>query len=203
MRHLLAAAVVLMASPAFATLKCLTPPGSSRGTAEWSSNRKLIETYLTTSNGTRYTCSPNIKKTSYPNTGKVGSKYFLKENCGPLTIVREVSYRNCLISESAGTSGGLGAQGRFRSDLAKSRCAAGSNIISDTRYELIDKNGQKFQLGTHYGVDTGDVTFSETCTSNTKTKLLTQTWTVGSTSNTISRTIVMEYKAESIRQPSL
>jgi hypothetical protein len=68
---------------------------------------------------------------------------------------------------------------------------------------LRDKNGQAFQLGTEYGIDTGNTKISDTCTSNTKTQFHTKTWSVGSTSNEISLTRVEEYQAEGIKQPSL
>jgi hypothetical protein len=200
-RYLLAAAAVLIASPAFAGAECYTPPGSLSGTASWSGSSKIIETYLTTSNGDRYTCGPDTKQNN--PSRQAGSKGYFKQTCGPLTIVREVSYRDCTFSERAGVSSGYGRVSDVLGALGAYMCASNSNIISDTRYELRDKDRQIFQLGTEYGIDNGDVDISDTCTSNVKTQFHTKTWTVGSTRKTISLTTVSEWPAKSIKQPSL
>jgi hypothetical protein len=201
MRYLLAAASVLIASPAFAGAQCYSPPGSISGTARWSGRSKIIERYLTTSNGDRYTCGPDTKQNN--SSGKVGSKGYYKQTCGPLTIVREQSYRNCTINERSGISRGYGTAAKVQGIFASYECALNSNIIYDSRYELRDKDSQVFQLGTEYGIDNGDVNISNTCTSNLKTQFHTKTWTVGATRKTISLTTVSEWPAESIKQPSL
>ena len=109
---------------------------------------------------------------------------FSMQGCGPLTIIRKESYRECNFKESAGLSGYCGMGG----------------TTSDTSYELIDKNGQSFYLGTDYGrEDTGES--SDSCTSQIRTKIHTKTWRVGASK--ISLTTVTEYQAESIKQPSL
>ena len=190
-----------MASPAFAGPGCYSPPGSLAGTATWSSNEKIIETYLTTSDGDRYTCGPNVKQNN--PSGQVGSKGYFKQTCGPLTIVEEVSYRNCTFEESAGISSGSGRLSDAIGAMSKYLCVSRSNITSDTRYELRDKNGQASQLDTEYGFNTGNSKISETWTCNTKTQFYTKSWRVGSTSKEISLTRVTEYQVESIKQPSL
>lgn len=199
MRHLLAAAVILMASPASAGPYCFTPPGSSAGSARWSSDGRVIETYLTTSNGDRYNCGADVKQNN--PSQQVGSKGYFKQTCGPLTIVREVSYRNCTFEESAGISSGYGSLSNISGALTKFICASSSNVISDTRYELRDKNGQIFQLGTEYGINDGDSDSSDSCTNQIKTNIFTKNWSVGASK--ISLTTVKEYQAEDIKQPSL
>jgi hypothetical protein len=192
MRHLLTAAAFLIASPASAGPNCFWPPGSSVGNARWSTEGRVIETNLTTSNGNRYTCGQDIKQNN--PSRQAGSKGYFKQACGPLTIVREVSYRNCTFEESAGISIRDGS-------LSKLICAISSNVISDTRYELRDKNSQTFQLGTEYGIDTGRSDSSDSCTSQIRTKIYTKKWNAGASE--ISLTTVTEYQAEGIKQPSL
>lgn len=201
MRHLLTAAAFLMASPAFAGPECSRPPGSLAGTATWSTNEKIIEMYLTTSNRDRYTCSPNVKQNN--PSDQVGSKGYFKQTCGTLTLVKEVPCRNCTFEESAGISSGSGRLSDAIGAMSKYLCVSRSNITSDTRYELRDKNGQASQLDTEYGFNTGNSKISETWTSNTKTQFYTKSWRVGSTSKEISLTRVTEYQVESIKQPSL
>ena len=107
---------------------------------------------------------------------------FSMQDCGPLTIIRKKSYRECTFEE-----------------IAKSVCGT-RQITSDTSYELIDKNRQSFYLGTDYNeVDRGET--SDSCTSQIRTKIHTKTWRVGASK--ISLTTVTEYQAESIKQPSL
>lgn len=200
MRYLIAAAV-LMASPAFAGQECYAPHGSLNGTARWSGRSKIIETYLTTSNGDRYTCGPDFKLNN-PSL-QAGSKGYFKQTCGPLTIVREVSFRNCTFEERAGISGRIDRYTEADAALAKRLCASRSNITADVRYELRDKNGEIFQLGTYYGIDIGNVKVGATCNSNKKTVYITQTWNVGESSKEIMLVRVTEYQAEVIIQPSL
>lgn len=201
MRHLLATAAFLIVSPAFAGTECFSPPGSPRGSAQWSSNGKVTDTYLTTSNGDRYTCGPDVKQNN--PTKQAGSKGYYKRVCGPLTIVTEISYRYCTVRERAGISDGYSASSRALGALGQYLCASQSNITSDTRYELRDKNGQVFQLGKEYGMDSGNSDISDSCTREKKTQYYTKTWGVGTTSKTITLTRVTEYQAEAIRQPSL
>ena len=189
------AAAFLMASPAFAMPECWKPPGSSTGTATWSSDGKIIETNLTTSNGDRYTCGPNVKQNEPSRLA--GSTGYFRQFCGPLTIVKKQSYRECTFEESAGFSG----YKISKSICAISRIFHSVEIISDTEYELIDKNGQTFFLGREYGADYYAGSRSESCTSNIKTEIFTKTWRVGASK--ISLTTVMEYQAKSIKQPSL
>jgi hypothetical protein len=197
MRYLLAAAAVLMASPAFSFpwQGCSWPPGSSDETARWSSEGKIIETYLTTSNGDRYTCGPNVKQNEPSRLA--GSTGYFKQVCGPLTIVQKEYYRECTFKESAGFSGYEISKGRCEN----SRFFHGVEIISDTEYELRDKNGQAFFLGREYGHRAIGESSSESCTSNIKTKIFTKTWRVGASK--ISLKTVTEYQAENIKQPSL
>jgi hypothetical protein len=190
-----------MASPAFAGPECNYPPGSSRETAEWSYKEKLIETYLTTSSGNRYTCGPDVAQNKMLK--QAGSRGYFKRICGPLTIVREVTNRNCNFQERAGISRGYGIAAEAQGILAQFECGQNSNIVSDTRHELRDKNGQIFQLTPEYGANGTNLKTSNTCTSNLKTEFYTRTWTVGSTRNSISLTYVSEYPAKSIKQPSL
>lgn len=202
MRLQLVAAALLMAAPAFAgPLECLRPPGSPAGTAQWSTNGKIIEEYLKTSNADLYYCGPDVMQNN--PSRRVGSKGYFKQICGPLTIVKEVSYRPCTLEESSGIGPGFGSSSRFLGSTSKFICAISSNIISDTRYELRDKNNQIFQLGTEYGINRGKSEISETCTSLLKTSFYTKIWRVGSTSKEISLTTVTEYQAEGIKQPSL
>lgn len=199
MRYLLAAAAALIASPAFALPRCFTPPGSLSGTTRWSGSSKVIEIYLTTNNGDRYICGPDTKQNN--PSQQAGSKGYFKQTCGPLTIVREVTYRDCTVSERAGISSGYGSRSNISGALTKFICASSSNIISDTRYELRDKNNQIFQLGTEYGMSTGDSESSDSCTNQIKTNIYTKNWRVGASK--ISLTTLKEYQAESIKQPSL
>lgn len=184
-----------MAPPAFAMPECWEPPASSTGTATWSFDGKIIETNLTTSNGDRYTCGPNVKQNE-PSM-LAGSTGYFRQFCGPLTIVKKKSYRECTFEESAGFSGNKIS----KSICEISRIYHGAEIISDTEYELIDKNGQPFFLGREYGADYYPGSSSVSCTSNIKTEILTKTWWVGASK--ISLTTVTEYQAESIKQPSL
>lgn len=149
--------------------------------------------YLTTNNGDRYICGPDTKQNN--PSRQAGSKGYFKQTCGPLTIVREVTYRDCTVSERVGISSGISGA------LTKFICASSSNIISDTRYELRDKNNQIFQLGTEYGMSTGDSERSDSCTNQIKTDIYTKNWRVGASK--ISLTTLREYQAESIKQPSL
>ena len=217
-----------MASPAFAAMECITPPGSSSGTARWSSPGKTIKEYLTTSSGDRYACGPDVMQNN--PSGRVGSKRYFKQSCGPavapiqqapmamakpwdlegvdttggsLTIVKEVSYRNCTFEESAGISSGFGFSARLNGSMSKLICAINSNVISDTRYELRDRNGQAFQLGTEYGISQGNTEIGDRCTSNVKIQASTKCLSVESTSKKICLTSVTEYQAEGIKQPSL
>ena len=188
MRYLIAAAV-LMASPAFAGPRCYDPPGSPSGTARWLSRGMLIETYLTTSNGDRYTCGPNIKRNE-PSM-LPGSTGYFKQICGPLTIVQKEFYRECTFEESVGVS---------EDEISSYRCKiskilSGAEITFDTKYELRDKDGQAFSLW----LPTDET--SDSCTSHTKTEFYTKTWRVEASK--ISLTTVTEYQAESIKQPSL
>ena len=189
MRYLVVAAVVLMASPAFAGPRCYDPPGSSYGTTRWSYPGRVIETYLTTSNGNRYTCGPNVKRNE--PTRLPGSTGYFKQVCGPLTIVQKESYRECTFEESAGVS-----EDEISSDRCKiSKILSGAEITFDTKYELRDKDGQAFSLW----LPTDET--SDSCTSHTKTEFYTKTWRVEASK--ISLTTVTEYQAESIKQPSL
>jgi hypothetical protein len=195
------AATLFATAPAFAGPECYRPPGSPSGTAEWSTSGKEVNVYLVTSEGNRYPCGPDVKQNDPPK--EVGSKKYFKRICGPLTIVQEVSYRNCTFKERAGISSGYDASSRVLGALSKFICASSNNITSDTRYELRDKKGQTFQLGTQYAFNTGDSKITDSCTNSVKTQFHTQTWRVGSTSKQISLTRVTEYRAQSIKQPSL
>ncbi|MCP9911232.1 hypothetical protein KBZ15_15165 [Cyanobium sp. BA20m-p-22] len=204
MRRLLIAAGVLMASSAFAGAnpECFTPHGSSSVTAKWSSKGKIIEEYLTTSDGDRYNCRPEVFQNS--PSARVGSVNYSKQVCGPLTIVSEQSYRNCTYEESAGISRKYDPSG-FIGSMSRRKCAT-ALPVSETRYELRDKNGEKFQLGIVYEVGGGGdrkLNLVDICTSDRRTQTFTSTWRVGSTSKEISLTYRMEYQAEGIRQPSL
>lgn len=201
---MIAAAGVLMASPAFAGSKpeCFTPHGSSSATAKWSSKGKIIEEYLTTSDGDRYNCGPLVFQNS--PSARVGSKNYTKQVCGPLTIASEESYRSCTFEEIAGISREYDPSGIIGS-MSRRKCAT-TLPVSETRYELRDKNGEKFQLGIVYEVGGGGdrkLNLVETCTSDRLTQIFTSTWRVGSTSKEISLTYAKEYQAEGIRQPSL
>jgi hypothetical protein len=203
MRYLIAAAALLMSTPVFAdSLRCVTPPGSPAGTARWSSNGRIIEEYLITSDGNRYICGRDIVQNNPPR--RVGNKRYSKQACGPLTIVREETYRPCTLEESAGINSRYDLSSRLSGLHSKSMCIAFSYVTSDIRYELRDKDGQKFQLGTEHGfTDRGNSEFSDTCTSSVKRQSYTKSWRVGSTNKEISLTRVTEYQAESIMQPSL
>ncbi len=209
MRHLIVAATILISSPAFADrLRCITPPGSPAGTARWSPNGRIIEEYLITSDGNRYTCGPEINQNNSPR--RVGNKRYYKQICGPLTIVKEETYRPCTFEERAGISSGwdldYGLDG-FNSSIM---CTLNLNITSDTRYELRDRNSQKFHLNTEYGFNGFDGSMfqllggskpRDVCTNNAKREFYTKRWHVGG--KTIWLTRVTEYQAEEINQPSL
>lgn len=209
MRHLIVAATILISSPAFADrLRCITPPGSPDGTARWSSNGRIIEEYLITSDGNRYTCGPEISQNNSPR--RVGNKRYYKQICGPLTIVKEETYRPCTFEERAGISSGWDLAFGLDGFHSSAMCTLNSNVSSDTRYELRDKNNQKFHLGTEYGFNRFDRSRSrliggseprDMCTNNAKKVFYTKNWRIGG--KTISLTRVTEYQAESIKQPSL
>lgn len=203
MRYLIAATALLISTPVCAdSLRCFTPPGSPDGTAQWSLNGKTIEEYLTTSDGSRYICGPEIAQNNPPR--RVGNKRYYKQACGPLTIVKEETYRPCTLNESTGVSSGYDLSSRLAGLRSKSMCIIFSYVTSDIRYELRDKNGQKFQLGIELGfADRGNSEYSNTCTSSVKRQFYTKNWRVGSTNKQISLTTVTEYQAESIKQPSL
>jgi hypothetical protein len=96
-----------------------------------------------TSDGNRYICGPDVMQNNPPR--QVGNKGYSKQACGPLTIVREVAYRNCTFEESAGISSRNDLSSRLAGSRSRLMCNIFSNVTSDTRYELRDKNGQKFQ----------------------------------------------------------
>ena len=195
------AAALLAAAPAFAGFECLSPPGSASGTAKWASKGKKVRTYLSTNASTIYECGPNIKQNDAPK--QVGRKVYFKQTCGPLAIVQEVKYRPCTFEERAGIGRGYGLSSELTGALSKYLCATSGDVTSDTRYELRDKEGGVFKLGTEYGLDTGNSRIRNSCTASVKTKLSTKTWRVGLTSKKVSLTTVTEYQAERIRQPSL
>ena len=195
----LATAILAIATPALARPgDCYFPPGSTSGTGKWASDGKEVEAYVTTAGFTKYPCGPQVKQNDPPKAA--GQKKYTKQVCGPLVFVEETSYRPCTFEESAGISGGYGLSSRLTGALSKYVCA-GDSILWDTRYELRDKEGQKFDLGTEYGLSTGGLDISETCTPTVKTKSVSRSWRVGT--QNITMTTITEYQAEAVRQPSL
>jgi hypothetical protein len=164
-KALLALAVAFpITSPALAWAKCPTPPGSPDGTAQWSDEGKEIEAHLTTSGGNRYACGPDIRQNNSPE--RPGSRMYFKRTCGPLTVVAEVTYRNCTYKERTGIGYGDDASSRLIGAYWSQFCAMQKNVTSSTRYELRDKAGQVFQLGKTYGLGLLDRGPGNSCTRN-------------------------------------
>lgn len=189
--------VSCLASPAFA-FDCMYPPGYPKGAAQWEQEGRIIEEYLLTSSGQKYSCGSNVN--TVKSQRRIGDREHYKRTCGPLEIVTENVYRECTLSERAGTSGGYGRLGEFKGAIIQYLCAK-SGSISDSKLRLRDRSGSEFELAKYGDVD-GRIDIKTSCTSQKKTNLTSREFDVGNTSAFIKLVKVEEYGVRLITQPS-
>jgi len=189
--------VSCLASPAFA-MDCIYPPGYPQGAAKWELEGRIIEEYLLTSSGQKYSCGGNAN--TVKSQGRIGDREYYKQTCGPLAIVTENVYRECTVSERTGTSGGYGRLGEFKGAIIQYLCAK-IGSISDSKRRLRDRSGSEFELAKYGDVD-GRFDLETSCTSQKKTELTSREFDVGNTSAFIKLVKVEEFGVRLITQPS-
>jgi hypothetical protein len=202
---MLAILITALSPPVLASPNCLWVPGYSPATMKWGTPVE-VEVYLEISGGRsmaregniRHPCGPVIKQNNPPK--KAGNRLYTKQDCGPLALVEEISYRPCTLQESAGIQLDTSFAGSLKAAVTQFICASSGGITSDTRYELRDSKGVKYQLGsTHLGLDPVRRKTEETCTSSLKTVRESKIWTIGE--NSLARITISASKPQEIYQP--